>query len=76
MIQLYTMVSTTNERFKYLEGSIGFLQYDTQWNVYWFNDFHTSLIVSEKKTKNTITLQTLNSVYKFKKVKEKEVGAE
>lgn len=70
MTQLYTMVSTTNERFKYLEGSTGFLQYDTQWNVYWFGTFHTSHIVSEKKTKNTITLQTLNSVYKFKKVKE------
>lgn len=71
MNQLYIMVSTTNERFKYLEGRTGFLQYATQWNVYWFNDFHTSSIVAEKKTKNTITLQTLNSVYKFKKVKEK-----
>lgn len=66
--ELWTMVSTTNERFKYLEGHTGILIYSNNQNVYWFNDFHTSSIVSEKKTKNTITIQTLNSVYKFKRI--------
>lgn len=66
--KLWTMVSTTNERFKYLEGYTGVLIFSPNQNVYWFNDFHTSSVVSEKKTKNTITVQTLNSVYKFKRI--------
>ena len=63
------MVSTTNEKFKYLEGSINFLFKDEQYNVYWFGCFHTSMVVKEKRTKNTITITTLNSVYKFKENK-------
>lgn len=72
MNNVYKMVSTTNERFKYLEGTTGILQYDEAYNIYWFNNFHTSRIVQkvELKTKGLITLQTLNSVYVFKKTKE------
>ena len=60
------MVSTTNERFKYLEGSSNVLFRDEYYNVYWFGNFHTSMVVKEKRTKKTITITTLNSVYKFK----------
>jgi len=67
---LYKMVSTTNDRFKYLEGTSGILQKDDFFNIYWFNKFHTSSIVNKKETKTKITLQTLNSVYVFKKIKE------
>ena len=65
---VHKMISTTNERFKYLEGTTGLLTYDTAYNVYWFNNFHTSHVVSVKETKTRITIKTLNSVYKFKKV--------
>lgn len=70
MDNVYIMKSTTNDRFKYLEGTSGILQYDDFYNVYWFNNFHTSSIVNKKETKTKITLQTLNSVYVFKKTKE------
>lgn len=70
MVQFYKMVSTTNGNFKYLEGTKNILQYDEQYNVYWFGRFHTSSIVNKKETKTKITLQTLNSVYVFKKTKE------
>ena len=65
----HTLVSTTNEKFKYLEGSSNFLFRDEQYNVYWFGTFHTSRVVKEKRTKKTITITTLNSVYKFKENK-------
>ena len=68
-IQLYEMMSTTNDKFKYLEGSKNLLQYDTTYNIYWFGRFHTSSIVKEKRTKTKVILQTLNSIYIFKKVK-------
>lgn len=71
MIQLYKMVSTTNEKFKYLEGTKNILHYDENFNIYWFGRFHTSSIVAKVETKTKITLQTLNSVYVFKKTKEK-----
>ena len=72
MNNIYKMVSTTNEKFKYLEGTTGILQYDEAYNIYWFNNFHTSSIVKtvEWKTKGFITIKTLNSVYVFKKTKE------
>lgn len=66
---LYTMESTTNAKFKYLEGSTGILTYDETYNIYWFNNFHTSSIRKVIKKKNKITLITLNSVYKFKESK-------
>ena len=66
--EVWTMVSTTNERFKYLEGTAGILQYSFVQNVYWFNDFHTSQVDKIKRTKKTITVTTLNSVYKFKRI--------
>lgn len=67
MNNVYTMVSTTNDRFKYLEGTSGVLQYDDFYNVYWFNNFHTSAIVSKLDEDGLLTLRTLNSVYEFKK---------
>lgn len=66
--ELHEMVSTTNRQFKYLEGTTAGLELDTQLNIYWFNNFHTSSIKEVKKTKNTITITTLNSVYKFKRI--------
>ena len=63
------MESTTNAKFKYLEGSTGILTYDEICNIYWFNDFHTSSIRKVIKKKNKITLITLNSVYVFKESK-------
>lgn len=65
----HTMVSTTNERFKYLEGSSNILFKDDKFNVYWFGNFHTSTVVKEKRTKNNVTITTRNSVYKFKENK-------
>lgn len=67
---IYKLVSTTNDKFKYLEGTSGILQKDDFFNIYWFNEFHTSSIVNKKITKTKIILQTLNSVYVFKKTKE------
>lgn len=66
--EVWTMVSTTNERFKYLEGTTGILQYSFVQNVYWFNYLHTSQVDKIKRTKKTITVTTLNSVYKFKRI--------
>ena len=68
----FTMISTTNPRFKYLEGYMsGILVYDTKNNVYWLNDFHTSHVKETKvnKRNKTITITTLNSVYIFKENK-------
>ena len=66
---LYTMESTTNAKFKYLEGITGTLTYDEIYNIYWFDNFHTSSIRKVIKKKNKITLITLNSVYVFKESK-------
>lgn len=65
----YTMLSTTNERFKYLEGSSNTLVYDEELNIYWFGNFHTSNVRQVNKTRYEVEITTLNSVYKFKRNK-------
>lgn len=68
---LYRMVSTTNEKFKYLEGMVGTLIFDETYKVYWFNwDFHTSLVKSTEEIEGIKVVTTLNSVYKFEKVED------
>lgn len=67
-VVFHTMESTTNYKFKHLESTTGILMYDERLNVYWFNNFHTSNVkaVDENLEDKTITITTLNSVYKFK----------
>ena len=59
--------STTNPRFKYLEGTKGLLIFDDVYHIYWFNNFHTSHVKDVQEEEDMLIVTTLNSVYEFKK---------
>ena len=67
---LYRMVSTTNEKFKYLEGTKASLIYDERYKIFWFNNFHTSQVQEVEEIEGIKVVTTLNSVYKFEKLEE------
>ena len=66
-------LSTTNEKFKYFEGTLGRLEYrkgvgaffDTL-KKYLYTSVVTEVDLEETEDSVVITLTTLNSVYKFK----------
>ena len=59
------MVSTTNQRFKYLVGLEGGLQLVGMIGYFTYNNFHTSFIKKVIMLDNVLTLVTRNSMYQF-----------
>lgn len=64
------MIGTTNEKFKYLEGTTGVLVYDEEYKIFWFNNLHTSQVQEVEEIEGIKVVTTLNSVYKFEKLED------
>lgn len=57
-------IDTTNTNFKYKRGQIGIGEFSN--TMFWFDNFHTSYVVSVDVVNKIMTVKTRNSKYIFK----------
>ena len=69
------LISTTNSRFKYMEGWKGRLGYKIGYSAPFYSlrgDLYTSNVQTVVEVDDTLVLNTLNSIYTFKRITQEE----